>query len=150
LALPDPHPGLVISYAYLWADENARGLEEAAKDRPCAIVVARRLTKGIGGSMKSVVTVVPVTHTEPRDPAKAIEMPAPLKKYLGLEARRSWIVVDETNEFLWPGPALRPVARTRRDTFSYGTLPPKFFGKLRQRLLDIARSNRLRRVVRTD
>lgn len=39
-AFPEPQPGLVISYAYLWSDEAERGLVEGREDRPCAIVVA--------------------------------------------------------------------------------------------------------------
>lgn len=54
MAFPTPHPGLVISYAYLWAEESDQGREEGVKDRPCAIVVARRLAEG-----KDIITVVP-------------------------------------------------------------------------------------------
>lgn len=42
MSLPDPKPGLVIRYGFLWSDERAGGAVEAAKDRPCAIVVAVR------------------------------------------------------------------------------------------------------------
>jgi hypothetical protein len=45
VAFPTPHPGLVISYAYLWAEESDQGREEGVKDRPCAIVVARRVAE---------------------------------------------------------------------------------------------------------
>lgn len=31
MTLPDPEPGLVISYAYLWHHEHARGREEGLK-----------------------------------------------------------------------------------------------------------------------
>jgi hypothetical protein len=41
MALPEPAPGLVICYSYLWHDERRRGVDEGRKDRPCAIVVAR-------------------------------------------------------------------------------------------------------------
>ena len=37
---PEPQPGLVISYAYLWSEEAEQGRIESRKDRPCAIVVA--------------------------------------------------------------------------------------------------------------
>jgi hypothetical protein len=42
LKLPEPRPGLVIRYGFLWSHEAEAGAEEAAKDRPCAIVVAAR------------------------------------------------------------------------------------------------------------
>jgi len=39
MALPTPAPGLVISYAYLWRDQDAAGATEGRKNRPCAIIV---------------------------------------------------------------------------------------------------------------
>lgn len=66
MSLPPPRPGLVIAYAYLWAREHRRGLEEGQKDRPCAIVAARQVIE-----RREVVTVVPITHTPPSDPADA-------------------------------------------------------------------------------
>jgi hypothetical protein len=33
--LPNPEPGLVIGYAYLWARRHADGHEEAEQLRPC-------------------------------------------------------------------------------------------------------------------
>jgi len=121
VSLPTPQPGLVISYAYLWARAHRRGAEEGLKDRPCAIVAARQITEG-----RIVVTVVPVTHSPPVDPAEAVEIPPGLKAHLGLDDLPSWIVVTETNDFLWPGPDLRPRAG-RGDRFDYGMLPPRFF-----------------------
>jgi len=40
MPLPEPEPGLVISYSYLWHYERAAGVEEGRKDRPCVILVA--------------------------------------------------------------------------------------------------------------
>jgi len=34
MALPDPQPGLVISYSYLWHHEHRAGREEGLKSRP--------------------------------------------------------------------------------------------------------------------
>nr|WP_245481909.1 MULTISPECIES: hypothetical protein [unclassified Mesorhizobium] len=62
---------------------------------------------------REVITVVPVTHSPPADPADAVEIPAPLKAHLGLDDTPSWIVVTETNDFLWPGPDLRPIAGSK-------------------------------------
>ena len=100
MSIPAPHPGLVISYVYLWAREHGGGIEEGAKNRPCAIVAARQMIEG-----RIVVTVVPITHSPPTDEGDAVEIPPALKAHLGLG---SWIVVTETNDFLWPGPDLRP------------------------------------------
>ncbi len=114
----------MISYAYLWAREHRKGLEEGRKDRPCAIVAARRVLAG-----RDVVTVVPITHSTPADPEDAVEIPATLKRHLGLDDLPSSVVVCETNDFLWPGPDLRPADP------AYGMLPPRFFAHVRDRIL---------------
>ncbi len=145
MAFPTPHPGLVISYAYLWAEESDQGREEGVKDRPCAIVVARRVAEG-----KDIITVVPITHSPPKDARAAIELPPALKAHLGLDVGRSWVVLSETNEFLWPGPDLRPLAGGKGDDVAYGVLPPGFFRRLRDRILVLAEERRLRGVLRTE
>jgi mRNA-degrading endonuclease toxin of MazEF toxin-antitoxin module len=83
VALPDPHPGLVISYCYLWQDENAQGQEEGTKNRPCAIVLTRQVAADV-----TIVSVLPITHTSPKDPEAAIELPPGLKAHLGLDEMR--------------------------------------------------------------
>lgn len=40
MPLPDPFPGLVLHYSYLWHDQPRRGLEERSKDRPRVVVLA--------------------------------------------------------------------------------------------------------------
>ena len=37
---PEPSPGLVISYSFLWSEEAEQGQVDGSKDRPCTIVVA--------------------------------------------------------------------------------------------------------------
>ena len=145
MSLPTPQPGLVISYAYLWAREHGQGAEEGRKDRPCAIVAARQVIEG-----REVVTVVPITHTPPSNPGDAIEIPPALKAHLGLDALPSWIVVTETNDFLWPGPDLRPRRNVQPARFDYGTLPPRFFAHVRDRLLQAHLQRRLDRVSRSE
>lgn len=144
-SLPVPKPGLVIGYAYLWAREHARGAEDGRKDRPCAIVAAKQVIEG-----REVVTVIPITHTPPDDPADAVEIPAAVKAYLGLDDARSWAVVTETNDFLWPGPDLRPVPGRASSRFDYGTLPPRVFALIRDRLLQAHLHRRLTAVPRSE
>jgi hypothetical protein len=114
-------------------------------DRPCAIVAARQVIEG-----REVVTVVPITHTPPVDPADAIEIPAPLKAHLGLDGLPSWIVVTETNDFLWPGPDLRPLPGVTPSRFDYGMLPPRFFGHVRDRILQAHLHRKLSSVPRSE
>lgn len=145
MSLPVPHPGLVISYSYLWATEHDTGTEEGVKDRPCAIVAAQQIIEG-----REIITVVPITHSPPRDPVDAVEIPAALKKHLGLDDARSWIMVTETNDFLWPGPDLRPVAGGGAGRFHYGTLPPRFFTHLRDKIMEAHLRRRVTRVFRAE
>jgi hypothetical protein len=99
MPIPNPEPGLVISYAYLWHHEHEAGQEEGRKDRPSVIVLAvERESEGT-----TMVTVLPITHRAPAGPTSAVEIPSPVKRHLGLDDERSWIVVAEGNEFLWPG-----------------------------------------------
>jgi hypothetical protein len=122
MALPEPEPGLVISYAYLWHHEHASGREEGRKNRPAVIVLAaERLSDGA-----IIVTVLPITHRAPDDPAAAVEIPLAVKRLLGLDHERSWIVVSEGNEFVWPGYDLRKVPGNPA-RYDYGFLPPRFF-----------------------
>lgn len=134
----------MISYAYLWAREHDRGAEEAVKDRPCAIIAARQVIEG-----RIVVTVVPVTHSAPTDPGDAIEIPPLLKAHLGLDYMPSWIVVIETNDFLWPGPDLR-LRPGEKGKFDYGMLPPRFFAHVRDRILQAHLRRTLNRVSRSE
>jgi hypothetical protein len=76
----------------------------------------------------TVVVVLPITHTPPADPAGAVEIPAVVKRHLGLDGQRSWIVVAEGNEFDWPGYDLRKIGRS--DRYDYGFLPPRFFNQV--------------------
>ncbi len=94
MPLPDPQPGLVVRYAYLWRDEARRGQEEGVKDRPCVILNSSRDKDG-----NRIAWVAPITHTPPKNPEDAVEVPAATKRRLGLDDRRSWIVTREVNRF---------------------------------------------------
>ena len=125
MALPEPEPGLVISYSYLWHHEHQGGQEEGRKNRPSVIVLVTARTSDAA----TVVTVLPITHRPPDNPAAAIEIPQPIKRHLGLDAERSWIVVNEGNRFVWPGYDLRKVPGDAA-RYDYGFLPPRFFNEV--------------------
>jgi len=86
----------------------------------------------------TVVTVAPMTHSPPKDPEAAVELPAQTKRRLGLDDEPSWVIVSEVNRFRWPGPDLRPIAGADPPSFSYGLLPAKLFLRIRERLIDVA------------
>ena len=124
MPIPNPEPGLVIAYSYLWHHEHRAGREEGQRDRPSVIVLA--VEREADGAI--IVTVLPITHSPQTDPASAVEIPLPVKRHLGLDDDRSWIVVAEGNEFLWPGYDLR--RRAHSDRYDYGFLPPRFFNQV--------------------
>jgi hypothetical protein len=129
MSIPDPKLGLVLSYSYLWHHEHRAGRDEGVKNRPCVVVLAVLHPDGIN----TIIRVAPVTHSPPENPATAFELPAAVKRHLCLDAERSWVILDEVNEFGWPGFDLRPVPRAP-DSFAYGFLPPRLFDELIRRL----------------
>jgi hypothetical protein len=130
MSWPTPVPGMVVRYSFLWSSEDTGGKEEGTKDRPCAIIVA---TGQVETGIRTYL--LPITHTPPQVPADAVEIPKSVKAHLGLDADRSWIVLNEINAFVWPGYDLTPVARTGSPV--YGILPPGFFRQLRSRFLAV-------------
>lgn len=137
-----PEPGLVISYAYLWHTEFAKGMEEGMKDRPCVVLSVTLQAEGWHR-----VVVLPITHSPPSDPDLVHEIPVAVRRHLRLDDERSWIVLSEANEFHWPGPDLGHSAPGNALVFE--RLPPRFFEIVRQAFVGIARAGRARGVQRT-
>lgn len=98
---------------------------------------------------ESQVLVLPITRTPPHDAADAIEIPLVTKQRLGLDGERSWIVITEVNEFVWPGPDLRPVPGGD-GSIAYGVLSPRLFDVVRDRFLARADRGGAARVPRTE
>ena len=118
---------MVLSYSYLWRAEYENGRIEGVKDRPVAIVLARR---DLGNF--EVAYAAPITHSSPL-PAKNDRIPVTLevKQRLGLDDLPSWIMTTELNVFVWPGPDLRPIAATDGNSSClYGYLSRGLFAKL--------------------
>lgn len=137
MALPVPRPGLVIRYGFLWCEDAARGHEEGDKDRPCAVVLTTRTRHG-----ETVVTVLPITHTPPRNLDLAVEIPVATKRRLGLDDDRSWIVVTDANRFVWPGPDLRPRRPGDASSVAYGLLPAALLEAVRDKLIKAIEARR--------
>jgi hypothetical protein len=145
VTFPEPYAGLVIRYSYLWKREYEQGREEGMKDRPCALVLVVMDEDG-----EREVLVLPITHTPPANPIDAVEIPTETKRRLGLDAERSWIVITEANEFVWPGPDLRPIPGRDASTVAYGPLPPRLFAYVRDRFLERDHREKSVRVQRTE
>lgn len=138
---PSPQPGDVLRYAYLWAREAAAGQEEGLKDRPAVVVLAAMQSSG---SLR--VIVAPVTHSAPEHDGEAVELPANIKRDLGLDRARSWIVTSEVNSFAWPGPDVRLVG----DDPYHGAIPDWLFERVREGLAQRAGAGRVAVTRRTE
>jgi hypothetical protein len=149
ISAPTPEVGQVIRYGYVWYREHLEGREGASKDRPCAIVVAippRRLN-----DTGPNVAVVPITHSPPDDRTVALELPSDVKQSLGLDEERSWIILDEINRFVWPGPDLAPIrARFEAQKMVCGSLPKGLMAKALSLLAREIRAGRFKVVKRTE
>jgi hypothetical protein len=115
MAIPTPEAGLVVAYAYLWHWEYQTGQEEGRKVRPSVIVLA--VDRPNNGA--TIVTVPPVTHSAPIVAGSAVEIPQTVQRHLGLDDGRSWVVVAEGNEFVWPGYDLRKIPGTDRHDYGF-------------------------------
>ena len=138
-------PGLVIRYAYLWHSEHQRGQGEGLKDRPCAVILVTTDDEG-----DQVVTVLPITHTPPSDPALAVELPHATKRRLGLDDERSWIILTEANRFVWPGPDLRMTQAGDLASVAYGLLPYALFKEVTTKFVEIVQARRAKFVPRPE
>lgn len=136
-----PKPGEVIRYSYLWYSEQVSGREEGSKERPCVVMVAATATMR--------VWVLPITHAWPGESTNSEKIPVSTKLRLGLDEQESWVILDEINEFLWPGPDLRPVPGESPLTCSYGLLPASLYTNIRDHLKILIREKVVGAVKRT-
>lgn len=142
MAIPDPSPGLVVRYDYLWSREAAAGRQQG-KDRPTCLVAASD-----SATKPRFVVLLPITHAVPIGDTVAIEIPAKVRLAIGLDDEPSWVVVSEYNVDEWPNAGLSPVPG-RPDVFAYGFIPPGLFAVIKARLVDLARKNKSEAVKRT-
>jgi hypothetical protein len=141
MELPVPQQGLVLRYAYLWRREHRRGIEEGQKDRPCVIMLVEQVEAG------SKVMLVPITHSPPAPEDVSAPLPPAVCAHLRLDSEQQWVILDEVNQFVWPGFDLRPLPWDG-DRPDYGFLPPRFFDLLRDRLIAAFDDRRVGTVAR--
>jgi uncharacterized protein YifN (PemK superfamily) len=140
-----PEAGDVLSYAYLWAWEAKSGKEEGMKDRPSVVVVSHSVHNN-----QLQLLVAPITHSPPHHIDQAIEIPLKVKRNLGLDSERSWIVTSELNRFIWPGPDIRLIRGKTGLSPLYGAIPEKLFNKVKEQFLAKAKLGKIGIVKRTE
>lgn len=133
--IPEPKPGLVVRYDYLWAQESAQGRRQG-KDRPACLVAASD-----SAVRPRYVVLLPITHTAPSGETIGIEIPATVGQAIGLDDSPSWVVVSEHNVDEWPNGGLSPVPG-KLGAFAYGFLPPGLFARIKAGFLELARQKK--------
>jgi PemK-like, MazF-like toxin of type II toxin-antitoxin system len=132
MSLPEPVPGLVIRYRYLWHDEADIGRDEGQKDRPCAVVLAVTNRRG-----RQHVVVAPITHSKPNKDPLAVHLDWSIKRRLGLDDEPSWIITNDVNVFEWPGHDLDRIQTGSGEKCDYGNLP----ASITRRLINTVRTH---------
>jgi len=141
VTLPEPRPGLIIRYDYLWTKEAATGRDQG-KERPACLVAAMD-----SASSPRLVVILPITHTRPNRTSIGVEIPARVREVLGLDDVPCWIIVSEHNVDEWPNGGLAPLPG-RPGVFSYGFIPPGLFAQVKERFLDLYEKGQTGRVRR--
>ena len=141
MASPEPKPGLVVRYDYLWTHEAAAGHDQG-NDRPtCIIAATDSLVR------PRYVVLLPITHTPPTGDTVGVEVPPKVKQALGLDDEPSWVIVSEHNIDEWPNGGLSSVPG-RPGVFAYGFIPPGLFKQIKARFLELARQRKTEAVRR--
>jgi hypothetical protein len=130
VAIPEPKPGLVIRYDYLWTHEAAIGRNQG-KERPaCLVATIDSLVS------PRFVVILAITHTRSGGDTVGIEIPTNVRKALGLDDAPSWVIVSEFNVDEWPNAGLAPIAG-QPGIFSYGFIPPSLFARVKAEFLEL-------------
>ncbi len=96
MPLPEPRPGLVFRYDYLWSREAAAGRDQGKKRQAC-------LVAAVDSSMSPRFVVIrPITHTPSDRGTVGVEIPAKVRQAIGLEDAPSWVIVSDHNVYEWP------------------------------------------------
>ncbi len=135
MALPEPKPGLVIRYDYLWRREAEIGRDQG-KDRPACLVAASD-----SATTPRFVVILPITHTAPSGDTVAIEIPPRVRQAIGLDDAPTWVIVSEHNVDEWPNGGLTHVPG-RPGIFSYGFVPPGLFAQIKAKFLELGGQGR--------
>lgn len=135
MALPEPRPGLVVRYDYLWTEEATAGRDQG-KDRPACLVAASD-----SSTRPRFVILLPITHREPTGSTVGIGIPPKVRQAIGLDDEPCWVIVSEHNVDEWPNAGLRPLP-DRPGSFAYGFIPPRLFARIKAGFLELAKQGR--------
>lgn len=124
MTLPDPVPGLVVGYDFLFREQAESGMENASKPHPAAIVLV------VENEGRTRTGLVAISHSAPSRENAAFYMklrPDECRE-IGLDAGDHWINLRDINLFDWPGFDLMRSAPGR--SFVYGRMKRSTFVRL--------------------
>ena len=136
-----PEPADVLSYSYLWSHEAAGGGERAKGSSRVVVVLCIERQAG------NLILVSVGHHTAPEMLPSRSKIHLDVKKQLGLDRERSWVMLNELNRFIWPGPDIRPILGGAP---LYDALPDWLFERVRQGVLDHNAAGKLKVTSRTE
>jgi hypothetical protein len=152
--IPDPIPGLIFRYGYLWLQEFKQKRVDPSKDRPACIVM--QVADKVDPSLKTVdataiapgdVIILPITTQPPRPGDVSIELTADEKRLCRLDPEApSWLIVSEFNADVWPNADLSLIPGINQ--FAYGIAPHGLMRRIGQKFADARRTRSVLRVKR--
>jgi hypothetical protein len=146
MTLPEPVPGLVIRYSYVWRREADKGEESGRKQRPCAVILTVQRENG-----ETIAYVAPLTHSAPKEQWEAIALSGAVRRRLGLDDLPSWVVTTEFNAFRWPGADLAMLPEDLAPgEVAYGSLPSILVDRITLQFRENTARGRVRAVKRTE
>ena len=140
--VPDPVPGLIFRYGYLWLEEFRKQRTDPAKDRPACIAMqvvgSQNPNLPVAGSAALApgdVIIFPITIQPPRFGDIAIELSADEKRLCRLDpASPSWLIVSEFNADSWPNPDLSLIPGTNE--IAYGLASPGLMKRIARKFAE--------------
>jgi hypothetical protein len=147
--IPEPIPGLIFRYGYVWLEDCRKGRTDPSKDRPACIIA--RIAQQADRSLKIVddvavqpgdVIILPITTKPPGRGQVAVELTADEKRLCRLNPDfPSWLIVSEFNADIWPNADLSLIPGTSR--IDYGIARPGLIRRIGQSFLGARRANKV-------
>lgn len=140
MSLPDPRPGLVVGYDFLFREQADAGMENASKPHPAAIILV------LDENVQTRVSLVAISHSPP-SPSEApyrLNLNPSECRAMGLDSADHWINLRDINSFDWPGYDL--VRSAPGGNYVYGNMPKSTF----IRVVDALRKISGRRTIPRD
>lgn len=99
MALPKPHPGLVIGYDFLFREQADADMGNSEKPHPAAIILV------VKEDVQTRVSLLAISHSPPGsgDEAYRLKLTTAECRQMGLESDDHWINLRDINAFNWPG-----------------------------------------------